>query len=192
MQSKNKYIGDVAFEKMLTHYKCLVPISVIKMRFAGAICSPNLDIRPSDVISSFWEEGKAPRLETKEEADLFFKFFMGLWDEVFELVQLNKIKLSPQKIGPHACLLRFEEIELGFIEGFWAGEADIKIPVFVAEMLTNLTNLANIYATLAKNENLKALNKSFEETDKMVEKAIEFIIENYVHKRIEDLKRSMN
>ena len=89
----NKYIGDEAFIKMLEHYSCPTPLNVIQMRFAGAICSPNMNLRPTDVISSFWEEGRSPRLETKSEADLFFKFFMGLWDEVFESVKNNEIKL---------------------------------------------------------------------------------------------------
>ena len=74
---QNKYIGDESFIKMLEHYACPTPLGVVKMRFAGAICSPNLKLRPPDVISSFWEEGRAPRLETKAEADLFLKFFIA-------------------------------------------------------------------------------------------------------------------
>ena len=93
MKSENKYIGDEGFKKLLEHYNCETPLDVIKMRFAGAICSPNLELRPSDVISSFWPQGHEPRLQTKEEADLFFKFFMGLWDEIFEQVKENKIEL---------------------------------------------------------------------------------------------------
>ena len=84
MKSENKYIGDEAFGKMLEHYKCPTPLDIVRLRFAGAVCSPNLELRPSDVISSFWPQGQAPRLETKDEADLFFKFFMGLWDEVLK------------------------------------------------------------------------------------------------------------
>lgn len=77
MQTENQYIGDDKFTKMLEHYQCPTPLEVVKMRFAGALCSPNLELRPTDVISSFWPSGQAPRLETKSEADLFFKF---LWD----------------------------------------------------------------------------------------------------------------
>jgi len=87
MKSQNKYIGDDKFVKMLEHYNCPAPINVVKMRFFGAICSPNMELRPTDVISSFWEEGQTPRLETKDEAELFFKFFMGLWDDCFEKVK---------------------------------------------------------------------------------------------------------
>ena len=93
----NKYIGDEAFLKMLNHYNCPTPLNVIKMRFMGAICSPNLKLRPTDVISSFWPEGRTPRLETKAEADLFFKFFMGLWDKIFDDVKAIKVKVPPLK-----------------------------------------------------------------------------------------------
>ena len=99
MESQNKYIGDESFKKFLGHYGCPTPLPVVKMKFAGAVCSPNLDLRPADVISSFWPAGQAPRLETKNEADLFFKFFMGLWDEVFQKVRENKIKLEPVKLS---------------------------------------------------------------------------------------------
>ena len=95
MESQNKYLGDDKFKKFLEHYSCPTPLEIIKLRFAGSICSPNLELRPTDVISSFWEPGKSPRLETKDEADLFFKFFMGLWDEMFQQVKANKVHLSP-------------------------------------------------------------------------------------------------
>ncbi len=88
---ENKYIGDEKMQKMLEHYKCQTPLEIVKLRFAGAICSPNLELRPTDVISSFWLKAETPRLQTKDEADLFFKFFMGLWDNVFEKVKANKV-----------------------------------------------------------------------------------------------------
>ena len=94
MQSQNEYIGDDNFQKFLQHYNCPTTIDVVKMKFAGAICSPNIDIRPTDVISSLWEESAQPRLETKKEAELFFKFFMGLWDDVFNKIRLNKMDVS--------------------------------------------------------------------------------------------------
>ena len=75
MKSENKYIGDDKFIKFLEHYNCPAPLEVVKLRFAGAICSPNSELRPTDVIASFWENNQAPRLETKNEAELFFKFF---------------------------------------------------------------------------------------------------------------------
>ena len=42
MQSQNKYIGDDKMQKMLDHYHCEMPLEAVKMRFAGAVCSPNI------------------------------------------------------------------------------------------------------------------------------------------------------
>lgn len=200
MQTENKYIGDEKFSKMLEHYHCPTPLGVIKMRFAGAICSPNLELRPSDVISSFWPAGQAPRLETKDEADLFFKFFMGLWDDVFCDVKSNSIRLPKVKVSAvnlkDVCAARLHEIEGGFVEGFWGGKQDLKLPAFLAEVIDSLSDLANVYNTLAKKldngGNLDEITSTLTHTDRTVEKAISFIIENSVLPRIDSLQRAVN
>lgn len=192
---QNKYIGDKSFIKMLEHYACPTPLGVVKMRFAGAICSPNLKLRPTDVISSFWEEGRAPRLETKAEADLFFKFFMGLWDEIFDEVKTVRVKLPPLKDKNLAsyCQTRFDEVEQGYVEGFFGGEENLKMPGFLAQIIDSLSELALAYQKLGtKGENSSAAWDAVKHTDKMVNRAIEFIIENAVLPRIEDLKRQVN
>ncbi len=200
MQTENKYIGDDKFNKMLEHYKCETPLGVIKMRFAGAICSPNLQLRPTDVISSFWPQGHSPRLETKEEADLFFKFFMGLWDEIFEKVKQNKIKLPSldykHQETKEVCAQRYAEVELGFVEGFWGGKPDLKLPAFLAEVIDSMTDIAGVYAQLEKkldsSGNLSEIKSTLEQTDNMAEKTISFIIKNSVLPRIESLRRKVN
>ncbi len=192
---QNKYIGDESFIKMLEHYACPTPLGVVKMRFAGAICSPNLKLRPTDVISSFWEEGRAPRLETKAEADLFFKFFMGLWNEIFDEVKTVRVKLPPLKDKNLAsyCQTRFDEVEQGYVEGFFGGEENLKMPGFLAQIIDSLSELALAYQKLGtKGENSSAAWDAVKHTDKMVNRAIEFIIENAVLPRIEDLKRQVN
>ena len=191
----NKYIGDEAFVKMLEHYSCPTPLNVIKMRFAGAICSPNLNLRPTDVISSVWEEGRAPRLETKQEADLFFKFFMGLWDEVFEDVKNNEVKLprSKEKNMEVYCQSRFEEVEQGYVEGFFGGQENLKMPGYLAQIVDSLSEMATLYTKIAiKGETSDAAWDAVKHTDKVVERSINFIIENSVLPRIEDIKRSVN
>lgn len=202
MQSeKNNYIGDDKFLKMLEHYQCPTPLSVIKMRFAGAICSPNLELRPADVISSLWPEGQSPRLETKEEADLFFKFFMGLWDEMFTAVSENKVTLPAHKFHKDTeslklqCDTRLVEVEYGFVEGFWGGRQDLQLPAFIARMVDSLSELSGVYGSLVKKldkgTDLDEIVKTLSYTDKMVEKAVAFIIENSVLPRIESLRRTV-
>lgn len=194
MQSQNKYIGDDKFTKMLEHYQCPARLDLIKMRFIGAICSPNMELRPTDVISSLWPEGQQPRLQTKEEAELFFKFFMGLWDEVFEQVNLNKVNLPLFKIKTTAdlietCFNRNEEIEAGYLEGFWGGQENVQIPAFIAQIVDSLTDLSAVYRQLANRKITESefdnLVKTINHTDKMVNKSIAFIIENYVLPRFE-------
>ena len=202
MQSQNKYIGDDKMEKLLAHYQCPMPLNVVKMRFAGAVCSPNMELRPTDVISSLWEQNREPRLQTKEEAELFFKFFMGLWDEIFAQVKNNALTLPPYRPQTAReywfllCRQRAEELAEGWVEGFWGGREDVKIPAFLAEVIDSLSELAGVYASLgkklAKGSDKEEIMQALRSADAMVEKAIAFIIENSVLPRIESLKRTVN
>ncbi len=191
----NKYIGDEAFIKMLDHYACPTPLNVVKMRFCGAICSPNLKLRPADVISSFWPEGEAPRLTTKAEADLFFKFFMGLWDEIFSLVSQNKVKIAHIENNDITayCQMRYDEIEQGFVEGFFGGEENLQMKGYLAQIVDSLSELALAYQKIAaKGEHSTAVWDAVRHTDEMIERSIAFIIENSVLPRIEQLRRQVN
>lgn len=199
MKSENEYIGDDKFQKFLNHYNCDTPLEVVKLRFAGAICSPNTDLRPTDVISSLWEENRTPRLETKAEADLFFKFFMGLWDEMFVSVSKNKITLprfNKKENIQELCQTRFEQIELGFVEGFWGGLEDLKIPAYIAEVVDSLSRVALLYQDLEKKAqtqtNSKNIFDAIADCDKMADKSLSFLIENYAIPHIEELKRTTN
>ncbi|MBQ2883811.1 MAG: hypothetical protein IJE43_08585 [Alphaproteobacteria bacterium] len=201
MQSENVYIGDDKFNRFLEHYSCPTPIEVVKMRFAGAICSPNSNLRPTDVISSIFLENQQPRLSTKAEAELFFRFFMGLWDEMFIEIKTNTLKLS--KIEKknrdnlvNLCIRRADEIERGFVEGFWGGCETLNIPNFAAELVSSLTDLSDVYMILAeklkKSENTDDILQVIENTDKTVEKTFSFLIENMVIPNISKLERNVN
>ena len=193
MQSLNEYIGDDNFKKFLAHYNCNTPLGVIKMRFAGAICSPNENLRPADVISSLWEEGQNPRLKTKEEAELFFKFFMGLWDQIFEDIGFNKFKLPFYEYDNVAdvAAMRYDEIEFGFLEGFFGGLENVKVPAYLGEVTDSLSELSKVYEILyqrvQKGESADLLSKTLKDTDKMVQKAVDFVVENYALPKIKNI-----
>lgn len=199
MKSENKYIGDDKFKKFLEHYNCPTPLAVVKLRFAGAICSPNTELRPTDVIASLWENNMAPRLETKNEAELFFKFFMGLWDEMFELVSANSIVLPRIERTDdliEVCEGRYNELELGFVEGFWGGKEDVEIPAYIAEVIDSLTQLAEVYKSLVNKVHPEKDNKNVFDAvikcDKMAAKSINMLIEHYVLPHIDSLRRTVN
>ena len=194
MQSQNEYIGDDKFQKLLDHYNCPADTDLIKMRFAGAICSPNLNLRPTDVISSLWPQGQSPRLQTKEEAELFFKFFMGLWDNIFAKVRENKIALprfdAKNKDDLNkVCIARHNLLEYGWLEGFWGGCENIKIPAFIAQIVDSLSDLAKVYLQLGERQigesEFENLHKAILHTDKTTNRALAFIIENYAASRFE-------
>lgn len=198
MQRENEYIGDDNFKKFLEHYNCPLSINVVKMRILGAVCSPNLALRPTDVFSSLWPEGAEPRLETKKEAELFFKFFMGLWDFLFDKVMQNKLSLAAQnKKDPYLwAFSRYEEIEQGYLEGFWGGQSDLKIPTFVAKLLDSLSETAELYAKIARQIAQKKegadIQNVLKNMDKTVEKALKFIVENAVLPRIKEMNKDFS
>ena len=203
MQNENTYIGDDKFQRFLDHYQCPTPLNLVKMKFAGAICSPNANLRPTDVISSLFLEENQPRLVTKGEAELFFKFFMGLWDEMFVIIRTNTLEL-PEYSGKYDdataimehCRARAIQLEMGFTEGFWGGCSSLNVPQFVAELLSSLSDLAGVYSALAlkleKEEDPKTIFSVIRNTDKMVEKTLHFLIEHFVLPNISKLERTIN
>ena len=203
MQSENVYIGDEKFQRFLDHYNCPTPLYTAKLKFAGAICSPNADLRPTDVIASLFPENMQPRLATKTEAELFFKFFMGLWDEMFAQIRTNTLELPRFDGDSHDrnaledwCRNRADQVEFGFVEGFWGGCEQLSIPNFAAELVSSLSDMAEAYAALAKKlqqaENTDDIFKVILNTDKMVEKTFKFLIEHLVLPHIQQMQRQVN
>lgn len=197
MKSENEYIGDDKFKKFLEHYSCPTPLSVIKMRFAGAICSPNEQLRPTDVIASLWDNNITPRLETKAEAELFFKFFMGLWDEMFGLVLNNSLVLprfAARDDLAAICREHSDMLEQGFNEGFWGGLPTLKIPAYIAEIIDSLAELSAVYvkllAQIKPEQENKAIFDAMVECDKAANKALHFVIEQYALPHLEELRHA--
>ncbi len=203
MQSENVYIGDDKFQRFLDHYTCPTKLMTAKLKFAGAICSPNVNLRPTDVISSLFPEDKQPRLETKAEAELFFKFFMGLWDEMFVQVRTNTLSLPEYKGTKDDakqltafCHERADMIERGFVEGFWGGCSSLNIPKFAAELISSLSDIAEAYEILAhkleQGEEPRDIWKVVQNTDSIIIKTLKFLIEHLVLPHIANLERKVN
>ena len=197
MQSENVYIGDDKFKNFLNHYNCPTEINEVKLKFAGAICSPNVNLRPTDVISSLFGENKQPRLQTKDEANLFFKFFMGLWDEMFSKIKDNNLLLPKAVNGCRdeliiLCRQRSRQIECGFVEGFWGGLEKLDIPLFAGELINSLSDLAEAYYVLS--QKLEKMNKEDDNIfkvivnmDKKANEIFSFLIEHLVLPKFDEL-----
>ena len=71
----------------------------------------------------------------------------------------------------------------------------MQLPAFIARMVDSLSELSGVYGSLVKKldkgTDLDEIVKTLSYTDKMVEKAVAFIIENSVLPRIESLRRTV-
>ncbi len=186
-----KYLGNSELEKLLNKYGSVVPTHIVKMRIIGAILSPNLQLRPIEVICSFWPDGKEPRMVTSDEADKFFSCFMGLWYKISEKIKTGKVSLCKVKgfksiyDAEETIKQRIEEIEYGFLEGFWGGKKDMPMPQIVTDIIDGLSEMTSSYYTLLQrlsaldetdDDGLKKIAELSKKSDKMAEKAIAALI----------------
>jgi len=178
----SKYLGDAAVSKCLSRYDSHTPFDVAFMRFMGAQASPNKDLLPVMVIASFWPEESFPSFEQKEEASLFFSHFMGLWRRADDKPLLRtKVRYTDAALFRQTLQQRIEELEYGFIEGFWGGVDDLDMPSATAALIDGIGDQVQAYATVLDDsatwtslpESLAtALQQEMLERDTVVEDAI--------------------
>lgn len=84
---------------------------------------------------------------------------MGLWDEMFVEIKTNTLKLpefsgnkNDTKELAELCHSRADQIEFGFVEGFWGGCETLSIPNYAAELMASLSDMADVYGVLAKTD----------------------------------------
>jgi hypothetical protein len=190
-KKQGKYIGDAAVGKFLEQYKSQTPFYVVRLRVLGALASPNKDLLPVMVVASFWAEDAFPKFVTKDEAETFFSTFMGLWRRMEKTVaagqQLLSTRLKFTDLEDVKALLgqRIEEIEAGFIEGFWGGVEDMKMPSATAALIDGLSDEAEAYQALLDDISnwhdytpvmRDALREEIEERDSVVEDAMKALL----------------
>ena len=85
-------------------------------------------------------------------------------------------------------------LEQGFIEGFWGGSEQLKIPAYVAQIVDSITELATVYRTLEQKikpqQDNQAIFDAIVACDKTAVKSISFVIEQYALPHMEALKYS--
>ncbi|WP_419799132.1 MAG: hypothetical protein ACNI26_05545 [Terasakiella sp.] len=182
-----KYIGDAGVAKFLEQYKSQVPFHVVRMRVLGALASPNKDLLPVMVIASFWGENDFPKFVKKAESESFFATFMGLWRRIEKMaIARNPLlsargKLATLDAAKELLLRRVEELDAGFIEGFWGGEDDMKMASATAALIDGLGEEAEGFSVLLQDvENWsdytlamrEALLEEISERDALIEDAI--------------------
>lgn len=190
-KTSGKYIGDAGITRLLREHGSDIPFHVVRMRVLGAIASPYKELLPAMVIASFWPEDKFPRHDTKQEVDAFFSSFMGLWQRMEKVVVAGNTilsapgKLQTQDEAKEALLRRMEELESGFVEGFWGGQDDLAMSSAGAALIDGLSDQAESYYALYQevaslsdwSQKMQgAIQKEVQERDEVVEDSIKALL----------------
>ncbi len=183
----DKYPGHAAFKRFLKKYGCPAPIHVVRMRMLGAIASPHPSLMPVQVIQSFWPDDEQPQLETAEEAQAFFAAFTSLWNWCVKHQTGAARKLTPVKnVRTLADIRRYlitriEEVDGGFVEGFWGGQEDLDMTSTASGIVDVISDGAVTYAEILRTlepaktlsaENIRVIADQAADTDEVVEMAM--------------------
>jgi hypothetical protein len=115
---------DPDITDMLERYNCPHPLTVVRMRFWGAINSPAARISPMEEIDALWF-GKRRPFETEDEAQAFYDVMIGLWSALDENRASGKPAAFTMRSGlktfagfKSAMASRYGELSDGFFSGF--------------------------------------------------------------------------
>ena len=109
---------------VLEQYNCPYPLTVVRMRFWGAINSPAARISPIEEIDALWS-GKRQPFETEDEAQAFYDVMIGFWNALAEHRASGKPVAFAMRSGlktsaglKSAMAARHAELSDGFFSGF--------------------------------------------------------------------------
>jgi len=123
VRKPGKYPGDAVFERMLDKYDCPLLLDVLKMRFLGAIASPDFGVSPLTVVRGCWER-ELPEFADETEAGAFFETIMSLWNRLARHQNGVRVKLTkPTRLRDWSDMsdmfhVRGSEIIEGFLQSF--------------------------------------------------------------------------
>lgn len=123
VKKPGKYPGDAAFDRFLDKYDCPLLLDVLKMRFLGAIASPDFGVSPLSVVRECWD-GELPEFADETEAGAFFESVMSLWNRLARHQDGVRVKLTkPTRLRDWSDMsdmfhVRGSEIIDGFLHGF--------------------------------------------------------------------------
>jgi hypothetical protein len=71
-------------QALLTQHACPTPLHILRMRFLGAIASPQLDASPTRVLEQAWG-GSLPEFTSQDDAEEMIQAFVeGLWNQLVQ------------------------------------------------------------------------------------------------------------
>lgn len=75
-------VTEQQLQALLTRHACPTPLHVLRMRFLGAIASPQLDISPIKTLERSWGGALPEFTSQKNVEELIQAFVEGLWNQL--------------------------------------------------------------------------------------------------------------
>jgi hypothetical protein len=143
---------DQQVQALLTRYACPTPLHVLRMRFLGAIASPQLDVSPIRVVEQAWG-GELPVFAAQEDAEeLIQSLIAGLWNRLSQHQNSrNPFRLPRTEVKPtrQALLalaqMRSQELA-GFVDGLFGAEEEMDLPEKAHEAVNVLAEVQSMFA----------------------------------------------
>jgi hypothetical protein len=139
--------GERAIRALLEKHACPVPYHEVRTRFLGNIATPELTVRPVQVVKDLWG-GELPVFDSLDDVnELLGALIKGLWNELTRHQEPNEpFRLAPVPMEPSAENLgqfgrvRQQELE-GFIIGLFNGQDAIDLPERAHEAIGHIKEI---------------------------------------------------
>ncbi len=147
--------NEKAIRALLRKHACPIGYHEVRTRLLGAIASPDPDVKPMNVIASFWG-GALPEFDSIDDAnELLGTLVMGLWNQL-SVHQDPKVPFKAMAVPmePTAANLgnfgnvRGQEAE-GFVEGLFNGAERADLPERAHEAITHLGDIRAMMLSVA-------------------------------------------
>jgi len=129
-----KPFGEPAVRVLLARHDCPVPYHEVRTRFLGNIATPQLAASPMQIVKDLWG-GELPVFDSMDEVNELLDILInGMWNELTrhqkrsQPFKLTRISLEPSAENLEQFgRVRQQELD-GFVEGLFAGQAEMDLP----------------------------------------------------------------
>jgi hypothetical protein len=148
-------VGEPRVRALLAKHECPVPYHEVRTRFLGNIVTPQLAASPMQIVKDLWG-GELPIFDSMDEVNELLDILInGMWNELTrhqkrsQPFKLTRISLEPSAENLEQFgRVRQQELD-GFVEGLFAGQAEMDLPERAHVALEKLGELRAMIAGIS-------------------------------------------
>ena len=196
-------VTDQQVQALLARHACPTPLHVLRMRFLGAIASPQVNVSPMRVVEQAWG-GELPEFASQIDAEeLIQALVAGFWNRLSEHQNTKTpFRLPRAEVKPtRKALLELAQtrsLELaGFVDGLFGEDEEMDLPEKAHEALNMLGEMHATFAGAAQlladestpvaQRDLNDLLRSFQKLAITADEAINRVIQSCKRARAHQL-----